>query len=107
MAKLGSDKRPAVVRVRTMPKGEEIVALCEKHHWKVIVSIEPDQPEDLSDIDLLLRGQIGRASCRERGEISVVAGSLKKKKRQMPYRSRSGSDRLPEPLPREPSQSPP
>jgi len=24
MAKLGSDKRPAVVRVRTMPKGEEI-----------------------------------------------------------------------------------
>ena len=26
MAKLGSDKRPAVVRVRTMPKGEEIVA---------------------------------------------------------------------------------
>ena len=28
MAKLGSDKRPAVVRVRTMPKGEEIVALA-------------------------------------------------------------------------------
>ena len=45
MAKVGSDKRPAVVRVRTMPKGEEIVALCERHHWKVIVGIEPDQPE--------------------------------------------------------------
>src|ERR1017187_973744 len=56
MAKLGSDKRPAVVRVRTMPKCEEIVALCERYHWKVIVGIEPDQPEDLSDIDLLLRG---------------------------------------------------
>src|ERR1044071_10069749 len=27
-----------------------------------------------------LRGQIGRASCRERGEISVGAVSLKKKK---------------------------
>ena len=60
MAKLGSDKRPAVVRVRTMPKGEEIVALCERHHWKVIVGIEPDQPEDLSDIDLLLRGPAGK-----------------------------------------------
>ena len=59
MAKLGSDKRPAVVRVRTMPKGKEIVALCERHHWKVIVGIEPDQPEDLSDIDLLLRGLAG------------------------------------------------
>ena len=46
-------KRPAVVRVQTMPKGEEIVALCEKHHWKVIVGIEPTKPEDLSDIDLL------------------------------------------------------
>ena len=45
MAKVGSDKRPAEVRVRTMPKGEEIVALCERHHWKVIVGIEPDQPE--------------------------------------------------------------
>ena len=59
MAKLGSDKRPAVVRVQTMPKGEPIVALCEKHHWKVIVGIEPDQPEDLSDINLLLRGSAG------------------------------------------------
>ena len=59
MAKVGSDKRPAVVRVRTMPKGKEIVALCEKHHWKVIVGIEPDQPEDLSDIDLLVRGPAG------------------------------------------------
>jgi len=58
MAKLGSDKRPAVVRVQTMPKGEQIVALCERHHWKVIVGIEPNQPEDLSDIDLLLCGPV-------------------------------------------------
>jgi hypothetical protein len=47
-----------------MPKGEEIVALCERHHWKVIVGIEPDQPEDLSDIDLLLRGTAGGAQDR-------------------------------------------
>jgi len=62
MARLGSDRRPAVVRVQTMPKGEEIVALCEKHHWKVIVGIEADQPEDLSDIDLLLRALAGKPS---------------------------------------------
>lgn len=62
MARLGSDRRPAVVRVQTMPKGEEIVALCEKHHWKVIVGIEADQPEDLSDIDLLLRALAGEPS---------------------------------------------
>ena len=62
MARLGSDKRPAVVRVRTMRKGEEIVALCEKHHWKVIVGIEEDQPEDLSDVDFLLRALAGKPS---------------------------------------------
>src|SRR5665811_2106226 len=45
MAKLGSDKRPAVVRVQTMPKGEEIVALCEKHHWKVIVGMNRTNPK--------------------------------------------------------------
>src|SRR5438034_11024538 len=28
-------------------------------------------------------GEIGRASCRERGEIAVVAGSLKKKRETM------------------------
>jgi len=44
MAKLGSDKRPAVVRVQTMPKGEQVVALCEKHHWKVIVGIDQINP---------------------------------------------------------------
>src|SRR5665647_1851211 len=71
MAKLGSDKRPAVVRVRTMPKGEEIVALCEKHHWKVIVGIEPDQPEDLSDIDLLLRGPAGEPPAGPRRRRSM------------------------------------
>ena len=73
MAKLGSDKRPAVVRVRTMPKGEEIVALCERHHWKVIVGIEPDQPEDLSDIDLLLRGPAGKLPQHPRSAAMIIA----------------------------------
>src|SRR2546426_12358413 len=33
-------------------------------------------------INWLALSQIGRASCRERGEISVGAGSLKKKKKR-------------------------
>src|SRR5256885_15289971 len=33
--------------------------------------------------------EIGRASCRERGEISVVAGSLKKKKKKNEYRQKA------------------
>jgi hypothetical protein len=65
-----------------MPKGEEIVAFCEKHHGKVIVGIETDQPEDLSDIDLLLRGPAGeppapRAAPRTGRNDYPKSGSLR------------------------------
>lgn len=55
MAKLGTHKRPAVVRVRSVEKGEAIVALCNEHDWQVIVGIEGDKPEDTSDVERLLR----------------------------------------------------
>ena len=54
MAKLGTSKRPAVARVRTMERAGEIIALCDRHGWKVIVGIEPDKPEDISDVERLL-----------------------------------------------------
>jgi len=54
LAKLGTHKRPAVVRVRSLEKGEAIVALCNQHDWQVIVGIEKDKPEDTSDVDRLL-----------------------------------------------------
>lgn len=54
MAELGSKKRPAVIRVQSMEKAEEIIALCNERGWKVIVGIEPDKPEDLFDVERLL-----------------------------------------------------
>lgn len=54
MAKLGSDKRPAVVHVQTEAKAGEILSICEEHGWKVIVGLEPDKPEDISDVERLL-----------------------------------------------------
>src|SRR6266446_9897900 len=39
------------------------------------------QPDELRRCNHYLAGEIGRASCRERVSISVVAGSLKKKER--------------------------
>lgn len=53
MAKLGSHKRPAVVRVRSVERAEAIVALCNEHGWQVIVGVEEDEPEDLSDVEWL------------------------------------------------------
>ena len=54
MAKLGTSKRPAGARVQTMARAEEILALCERHGWKVVVGVEPDKPEDISDVERLL-----------------------------------------------------
>ena len=54
MAKLGSMKRPAVVHVKTAKRAEEIIELCNKHGWEVIVGIEPDKSEDVSDVEKLL-----------------------------------------------------
>jgi SWIM/SEC-C metal-binding protein len=53
MAKLGTDKRPAVARVRTAERAQEITALCNEHGWKVIVGIEPDKAENIEDIKWL------------------------------------------------------
>ena len=53
MAKLGSKGKPAVVHVETMERAEEIMVLCNKNNWQVIVGIEPDKPEDITDIKRL------------------------------------------------------
>ena len=58
MAKLGSSGRPAVVRVRTQERAGEILSVCNQHGWKVIVGLEPDQPEDVSDVERLLSPQL-------------------------------------------------
>ena len=58
MAKLGSHKRPAVVRVQLTEEAEEIVDLAQERGWKVIVDAEPDQLEDLSDLHKLMRTEV-------------------------------------------------
>jgi SWIM/SEC-C metal-binding protein len=53
MAKLGSVKKPAVVRVQTEERAQEITHLCHEHGWRFIVGIEPDKPENMEDIKWL------------------------------------------------------
>ena len=52
--KLGSRKRPAIVRVKSEDMSEEMLWICVKHGWQIIVGIEPDEPEDVSDVEKLL-----------------------------------------------------
>ncbi len=54
LAKLGSHKRPAIVRVQDRSRAEEIFQICAENNWEVIVGIEPDKEEAISDVEKLL-----------------------------------------------------
>lgn len=53
MRKLGTSGHPAIVRVQTQARAAEIISLCELHDWKVIVGVEPNKEEDISDVNRL------------------------------------------------------
>ena len=54
MAKLGTKKKPAIVRVHNKKRAEEIRPIFVKNGWQFILGIEPDKPEDISDLEKLL-----------------------------------------------------
>lgn len=54
MTRLGSKKRPAIVRVSTQERAQELVDLCNDRDWHVVVGLEPDEPEDITDVLKLL-----------------------------------------------------
>ncbi len=43
------------MRVATEEAATRILAICEECGWRVIVGIEPDEPEDIRDVVRLLR----------------------------------------------------
>ncbi len=53
-AKLGTEKNPARVSVRTEERQKEVAALFEEKGWKYTVELEPDQAEDTADLEKLL-----------------------------------------------------
>lgn len=53
-AKLGTEKRPAIVRVQTEERLQEVSAIFQENGWKFTIGLEPDKPEDTADLDTLL-----------------------------------------------------
>ncbi|MCP4577453.1 MAG: hypothetical protein GY846_14350 [Deltaproteobacteria bacterium] len=53
-AKLGSEKNPAVVNVQTEKKVKELESVFEENRWKYKIELEPDKPEDITALDILL-----------------------------------------------------
>jgi SWIM/SEC-C metal-binding protein len=54
MAKIGTEKRPLVLRVQTEQQASQIAAKCNEHGFKFVMGIEPDKPVDISDLERAL-----------------------------------------------------
>jgi SWIM/SEC-C metal-binding protein len=52
--KLGTEKKPAVVHVQTEERLKEVAAIFEENGWKYTIGLEPDKPEDITDLETLL-----------------------------------------------------
>lgn len=55
MSKLGTSKKPLILRVRDFERAEEIVARCAPLNVMYILGVEENEPEDLTDLDRYLR----------------------------------------------------
>src|SRR5574341_514754 len=50
VARIGTKKNPAVVRVQTEERAHEVLEYCTERGIQALVGLEPDKDEDLSDI---------------------------------------------------------
>ena len=53
-AKLGTEKNPAVVHVKTKKRMNEVAKIFEKNGWKYKIELQRDKPEDITDLEILL-----------------------------------------------------
>ncbi len=53
-AKLGTEKKPAIVNVQTEERLKEVASIFEENGWKYTIGLEPDKPEDIIDLERLL-----------------------------------------------------
>ena len=54
MSKLGTKQKPAVIRVKTQERANELLRICNENGWQVIIGVEPYKDEDISDIERLM-----------------------------------------------------
>ena len=53
-AKLGTEKNPAVVTVQTEKRLKEVKAQFKEKGWKYTIELEPEKPEDITQLEILL-----------------------------------------------------
>ena len=55
MTKLGTKKKPLMLRVRSFKRVQEVTEHCDRLNAQYILEIAEDRPEDLTDLDRYLR----------------------------------------------------
>jgi len=53
-AKLGTEANPAVVNVQTEKRMKALKSVFEENNWNHTITVDPDKPEDITDLDILL-----------------------------------------------------
>lgn len=53
-SKLGTEKNPVTVNVQTEERSKELKVMLEKAGWKYTIELDPDRPEDISNLEILL-----------------------------------------------------
>ncbi len=81
MAKLGSEKRPIIVRVHSEEKARYVAETCAEHGWHYIIGFEPDKPEDISDLEKMLNPTQPKRSVKIGRNEPCPCGSGKKYKK--------------------------
>jgi len=81
MAKLGSEKRPIIVRVHSDEKAKYVAEKCAEHGWHYIIGFEPGKPEDISDLEKMLNPAQPAASTKVGRNDPCPCGSGRKYKK--------------------------
>jgi hypothetical protein len=55
MAAIGTKHRPAVLRVHSQQRAQEVVDYCQASGIHAVVGVEPSLPEDLRDLERALK----------------------------------------------------
>jgi SWIM/SEC-C metal-binding protein len=81
-AKLGTQKNPAHVNVQTKKRVKELESVFKENGWKYSIELDPDKPEDINNLELLLNPPKTKFTEKKVGRNEPCAcGSGKKHKK--------------------------
>jgi SWIM/SEC-C metal-binding protein len=81
-AKLGTLTNPAIINVQTAERVKELESVFEENGWECTIALEPDKPENIEDLEILLHPLETRIAEKRVGRnASCPCGSGKKYKK--------------------------